>query len=535
MNALAAVGLTPFRNSQLSRQQCCDLLVIGGGIHGAGIARDAAGRRLDVILVEQGDLAQCASSASTKLIHGGLRYLEHFEFRLVREALHERERLLELAPHLVTPLEFVLPHRRALARPAWLIRLGLFLYDHIAGRRRLQGSRTVRLQQSPLGNGLQTALRRAFVYSDCQVDDARLVVLNAVDAAARGATIRTRTRLVEAHRLGEYWYATVEDLPSGVRQLVRARALVNAAGPWVSEVLGNCLGIDTARAVRLVKGSHILVPSLYRGDHAFLLQNSDRRVIFAIPYGALHTLVGTTEIAVQRQDPGVAVRTSEEEIEYLCDSVNRYFSRHTTPREVVWSFAGVRPLYDDCASDVSAISRDYVIDVDAPSNAAPVVSVYGGKITTYRRVAEQVLRKLSPYLQTADTPWTHLVPLPGGTLPTGNLEAYITQLHTARPGLPVSLLRRWVRAYGTRTEQILSSTERLAELGEHFGADLYQSEVDYLIDHEWARTVEDILWRRSKLGLSMSQESTARLADYAATRCGKGSFSGINVEKSKSM
>jgi glycerol-3-phosphate dehydrogenase len=484
-----------------------DLLVVGGGINGAGIARDAAGRGLSVLLVEKEDLASHTSSASTKLIHGGLRYLEYGEFRLVREALIERERLLAMAPHIIWPLSFVLPQVNS-PRPAWLVRLGLFLYDHLGGRKVLPATRTIaRLDKDAKGNGLKSGAMKAFVYSDCWVEDSRLVALNAMDACARGAQVRTRTRLVSARRAGGEWTATIAD-ENGSRE-VRARILVNAAGPWVADVIGRVPDARSDRGVRLIKGSHIVLPRLYEGDHAFLLQNPDKRVVFAIPYQGEYTLVGTTDEA-WNEAPGAA-SISPEETRYLLDTVGRYFTRPVGEGDLVWSYAGIRPLYDDRASSASAVTRDYVLDLDAEDGAAPMLNIFGGKITTYRKLAEHALEKLAPFLPAASEAWTSGAVLPGGDIPGADFERFVTSLTTRRPAMPPKLLRRLARAYGTKTSVILGSAEDTAGLGRHFGGDLYQAEVDYLAAREWARSGRDVLFRRSKLGLHLGADVEAAL------------------------
>jgi glycerol-3-phosphate dehydrogenase len=482
-----------------------DLLIIGGGINGAGIARDAAGRGLSVTLAEQHDLAAHTSSASTKLIHGGLRYLEQYAFRLVREALQERERLLGIAPHIIWPLRFVLPHAAGM-RPAWLLRLGLFLYDHIGGRRRLPGTQTLRLDGSGLGAGLSAAIRKGFAYSDCWVEDSRLVVLNAQDAAAHGARILTRTRLIEARRQDGLWHATLRDLASGADTRVTARMLVNAAGPWVVDTIGATLGLNTSRRTRLVKGSHVVVPRLYEGDHAYILQNPDRRIVFAIPYEGRFTLIGTTDLPY-RDDPA-SVAISPDETAYLCESVSRWFARPVTPEEVVWSYAGVRALFDDGAANASEVTRDYVLDLDAPPHAAPLLSVFGGKITTYRRLAEHALEKLG----VGGAGWTAAKPLPGGAMPDADFDAWFAGFAARHPQLPPAQARRLARAYGTNAAAIASAPQ-----GEDFGGGLTQAEIDYLVREEFARTAEDILFRRSKLGLHLPKDTAAKLDAYLSS------------------
>ena len=486
-----------------------DLLVIGGGINGAGIARDAAGRGLRVLLCEKGDLAEATSSSSTKLIHGGLRYLEYYEFRLVREALLERERLLRIAPHIIWPLRFVLPYTDGL-RPRWLLRIGLFLYDHLARLRTLPGSASVALRTSPMGAPLQDRITDGFLYSDCWVEDARLVVLNAMDAQARGAEIRTRTAVERARRDGDAWAATLRG--ADATETVRAKIIVNAAGPWVSKTLGGTLGIDTKAAVRLVKGSHIVTRRLYEGAQAYILQNPDGRIVFAIPYEHDFTLIGTTDVPHDGEPGPVCI--SAEETAYLCASINRFFKTPIAPDDVVWSYAGVRPLYDDAAKHASAVTRDYVLDIHDERGALPVLSVFGGKITTYRRLAEHALEKLETYLPDLRPAWTADAPLPGGDMPNADFDAHLARFRTRFGFLPEDLARRLARAYGTRAEAIVGAARGMTDLGEDFGAGLTKAEVDYLVRDEWARTSADILWRRSKLGLRLSKEDVARLDGY---------------------
>ena len=485
-----------------------DLLVIGGGINGSGIARDAAGRGLRVLLCEKGDLAEFTSSSSTKLIHGGLRYLEYYEFRLVREALMERERLLRIAPHIIWPLRFVLPLDKGL-RPAWVLRIGLFLYDHLARLRTLPGSERVNLRASPVGRPLKKRLTKGFLYSDCWVEDSRLVVLNAMDARARGADIRTRTTVMGARREDGAWLATLRDEASGQARTVRAKIVVNAAGPWVSETLGHTLGQNSKAAVRLIKGSHIVTNKLYEGDQAYILQNADKRIIFAIPYERDYTLIGTTDVPYTNE-PG-PVRISDEETIYLCDSINHFFEMPITTADVVWSYSGVRPLFDDAAANASAVTRDYVLDITDQDGALPVLSVFGGKITTYRRLAEHALEKLQPYLPELRTSWTADEPLPGGAMPNADFAAYFASFKKRYAFLPIELAARLTRDYGTRAETIVGDARSVADLGTDFGAGLTAAEVDYLVDEEWARESTDILWRRSKLGLRLSKEDVARL------------------------
>ena len=492
-----------------------DLLIIGGGINGVGIARDAAGRGLSVVLCEQGDLGGATSSASSKLIHGGLRYLEHYEFRLVREALSERETLLNIAPHIVSPMRFVLPHQSTL-RPAWMIRVGLFLYDHIGGRQRLPGSHGLDLGANPVGAPLRPDLRKGFEYSDCWVDDARLVVLNALDAAAHGAVVLTRSRCIGARRQDGGWQAELRHMNGGGEHTVAARILVNAAGPWVDRVLDGAVGVARERGMRLVKGSHIVVPRLYDGDHAYILQNTDRRVVFVIPYERKFSLVGTTEVPFDG-DPA-SVHIDPEETAYLCDAVNRQFVTPIAPRDVVWSYAGVRPLYDDDTEDASAATREYNLDLDAPSDGAPLLTIFGGKITTYRRLAEHALGKLLPYLPASGGPWPAAAPLPGGDMPDADFDRFLETVRCRWPWLPDDLAWRYARAYGTRVETMLGGAGLLADLGRDFGAGLYEREVAYLVDNEWAETADDILWRRTKRGLHAPPETAAELEAWLADR-----------------
>jgi glycerol-3-phosphate dehydrogenase len=489
-----------------------DLLVIGGGVNGCGIARDAAGRGLSVLLCEQGDLAGATSQASSKLVHGGLRYLEHGEFRLVREALAEREVLLASAPHLVRPLRFVLPHHAGL-RPTWMLRLGLLIYDHLGGRRSLAPTRGLDLRREPAGAPLKPGYVRGFEYADCRVDDARLTVLLALDAAERGASVLTRTRFERAEREGEVWRATLTP-PDGGRLTVRARALVNAAGPWVVEAHARC-GLGPGRTkVRLVKGSHVVIPRLYDGPQAYTLQSGDGRVVFAIPFEDDFTLVGTTDVPFEG-DPA-AVSASSEEVAYLLGVLAGYFRREVSAGEVVWAYAGVRPLHDDGRKDASAVTRDYVFDLDAGPGRAPVLSVYGGKITTFRRLAEHALDDLARVLPIPGRHWTASATLPGGDIPDG-FEAFLAEARRAWPWLEPRVTARLCRAYGARIEAVLDGARRPADLGEDLGAGLTERELDWLRDREWARTAEDVLWRRSKLGLFMTRPQREALARRMAT------------------
>ena len=481
-----------------------DLAIIGGGINGCGIARDAAGRGWSVYLCERDDLASGTSSASTKLVHGGLRYLEHHEFRLVREALMEREVLWGIAPHIVWPLRFVLPHHRKL-RPAWLLRLGLFLYDHLGGRKGLPPTRTVRLRNDPAGAILKPEFSLGFEYSDCWVEDSRLVVLNARDAADKGATIAPRTSCVSARREGEAWVLDVRDHASGGVRTIRARALVNAAGPWVSDVAAGVIGSNARTGVRLVQGSHIVVPRLYEHDSCYIFQNADNRIFFLIPYERDFTLIGTTDQDFEGDPAGI--QASQAEIEYLCEATSAYLRRPVTPDMVVWTYSGVRPLYDDGSTAAQEATRDYVLTLDAPAGSAALLSVFGGKITTYRRLAEAALAQLAPHLPAAtsrQTGWTGLHPLPGGNFATDAFEDQVGSVAARYPFLPAPMVRRLVRAYGTRAGVLLGDAARTADLGRDFGATLTEAELRYLARHEWARNAEDVVWRRSKLGLRLS-------------------------------
>jgi glycerol-3-phosphate dehydrogenase len=482
----------------------CDVLVVGGGINGAGIARDLAGRGLSVVLVEQHDLASHTSSASTKLIHGGLRYLEHYEFSLVRKALAEREVLLKGAPHIMRPLRFVMPHDPAM-RPVWMIRAGLFLYDHLARREILPGSTTVDLRAHPAGVPLKPQFRRAFVYSDGWVDDARLVVLCAVDAAARGAAVATRTACASAQRTADGWQATLRR-PDGSAHALRARALVNAAGPWAASFLREQLGRgDTGKTLRLVKGSHIVVPKMFDHDHAYIFQNADGRIIFAIPYESDYTLIGTTDVEYRGALGDVQI--APDEIDYLCDQASRYFELPVRPEHVVWSYAGVRPLLDDEEGDASAVTRDYLLDIDTHNGVAPLLSVWGGKITTFRKLAEEAADALTRRLGGRPA-WTEKAVLPGGDLgawtggrpgrPEEDMERFDAELARRQPQLPEAMRRRWARSYGTRVALIL---DRPHGLGAEVAPGLHEAELHYLREHEWATRADDMLWRRSKLGL----------------------------------
>lgn len=488
-----------------------DIAIIGGGINGCGIARDAAGRGLSVYLAEKSDLASGTSSASTKLIHGGLRYLEHYEFRLVREALSEREVLWQIAPHIIRPLRFVLPHHKDL-RPAWLIRLGLFLYDHLGGRKLLPASCGVDLKTDPVGSPLNSRFSHGFEYSDCWVEDARLVVLNAMDARDNGARIETETEVTAVHRTEQHWKVETRNCRSGKRETVRARTLVNAAGPWVLDVIKNRLSTENGSGIRLVKGSHIVVPRVFDHDRAYIFQNADGRIVFAIPYENDFTLIGTTDVDFTGDLDRVSA--DEDEVRYLCDAASDYFQDTVSPTDVVWSFSGVRPLYDDGASAAQKATRDYVLKVEGEPSGPALLNIFGGKITTYRRLAEDALARLSPWLGTTDKSWTGNASLPGGDFPVDGHEKVYQHLKENSPSVPDGVARRWVRTYGTRADLIAPDVHSEDALGIHFGAGLYACEVEYLIRHEWAVTADDILWRRTKLGLHLKDQERDRLAQW---------------------
>jgi len=461
-----------------------DLVVIGGGINGAGIARDAAGRGLSVLLVEKDDLAEHTSSSSTKLIHGGLRYLEHYDFMLVRHALQEREVLLRAAPHIIWPLRFILPHHSAL-RPKWLIRLGLFLYDHIGGRKLLPKSWSVNLNKHVSGEALQDQFSAGFEYSDCWVQDSRLVVLNARDAADRGATIQVQTTCTDITATDDHWTVELRDNASGVLTDLKTRAVVNAAGPWVESVQNLQVRNKNNHGVRLVKGSHIVVNKLFDHDFTYIFQNADGRVLFAVPYEQHYTLLGTTDIEVDG-DPA-AVEIEAREIEYICGAVSEYFKKPVTADDVVWSYTGVRPLYDDAAANASKVTRDYVIHLS--KSGPPMVSIFGGKITTFRKLSEEVVDMI-------------------------DYPAFVNAMQERYPWLPDSILNDYTRNYGTRIDTLLSEASNVAELGVHFGGELYEAEVRYLITHEWARSADDILWRRTRKGLHVPHDTPAVLSEW---------------------
>lgn len=488
-----------------------DLAIIGGGINGCGIARDAAGRGLSVFLCEKGDLANGTSSRSTKLIHGGLRYLEYYKFRLVREALREREVLLKAAPHIIWPLRFILPHHKGL-RPAWLIRLGLFLYDHIGGRKILPGTTHVNLLTDTAGQVLKKNFSTGFEYSDCWVMDSRLVILNAMDAAAKGADIRTRTPLLEATRTGKTWQLKLFDKQRNEEFQIEAKALINASGPWLDNLLTHISHTATKEHIRMVKGSHIIVNRLFDHDRAYIFQNADNRIIFAIPYENAFTLIGTTDEDFHGDPDEVTI--SPEEIDYLCKAASEYFVQEITIGDVVSSFSGIRPLFDDGKNEAKAATRDYVLNLDTGKNEAPLLSIYGGKITTYRKLAESVLSKLSPFLPETGREWTELCHLPGGNFHPNGFEKEVQNLLNRVPVLNKSHAERLFRTYGSCTYKMIAGIKDTRDMGILFSHDLYGFEVDYLIAHEWAQNAEDVLWRRTKMGLFLSAAEAENLDGY---------------------
>lgn len=487
-----------------------DLFVIGGGINGAGVARDAAGRGLSVVLCEKDDLAQGTSSRSGKLVHGGLRYLEYYEFRLVREALIEREVLLRAAPHIIWPMRFVLPHSPE-DRPAWLVRLGLFLYDNLGGRRKLPGTRTLDLRRDPEGAPLKDSYHKGFEYSDCWVDDARLVVLNAVDAAERGAEVLTRSACVSARREDGAWTVQTRHTETGEMRTFRARCLVNCAGPWVSDFITRVAGSNSARQVRLVKGSHIIVRKWWSGDHAYLVQNNDKRVIFINPYEGDLALIGTTDIAYD--GPAEEVTADEAEIDYLLAAVNRYFKEKLRRGDVVHSFSGVRPLFDDGQGNPSAVTRDYVFDLDQ-TGGAPLMNVFGGKITTFRELAERGMHRLREVFPQMGPDWTGDAPLPGGEMANADFESFLDLLRDLYPWMPRPVAVHYARLYGARTKDLVAGGLGLDALGRHFGGTLYEAEARYLVRKEWARQAEDVLTRRTKHYLHLTVDEQTAFTEW---------------------
>ena len=501
-----------------AKLQISDLFIIGGGVNGCGIARDAAGRGMSVVLAEQGDLAQATSSASTKLFHGGLRYLEYYEFRLVREALIERETLLRAMPHISWPMRFVLPYHKGL-RPRWLIRLGLFLYDHLGGRKILPGTKTLNLRNDPAGRALKEEFTTAFEYSDCWVQDSRLVALNARDAAQRGAHIMTRNKVINARREAELWHISVKNMETGEVSEHQAKCLINAAGPWVRDVFHDKLHVSSRENVRLVRGSHIVTRKLFDHDKPYIFQGSDNRIVFAIPYEDEFTLIGTTDVD-HKGPPGEAICTPQEQ-DYLCSFVSEYFRTNITRKDIVWTYSGVRPLYDDGASSATEATRDYVLRLNR-EGGAPLLNIFGGKITTYRKLSEAALSKIGEALPVPRGNWTAGVPLPGGDFPVGGVQGLVDGLQSDFPFLTHVWARRLVRAYGTEAREILGAAGSVQDLGRSFGATLSEAEVRWLVRHEFARSAEDILWRRSKLGLHMSKADRDAFSAWLETETGKG-------------
>jgi len=497
-------------------QEQYDVFVIGGGINGCGIARDAVGRGYSVCLAEMNDLASGTSSWSTKLVHGGLRYLEYYEFRLVREALTEREILWQNAPHIIRPLRFILPYHKGL-RPAWMLRLGLFLYDHIGGRKLLPTTRTLDMRSDTSGKPLKPLFSKAFEYSDCWVDDARLVVLNARDAADRGAVIRTRTEVTDVRRENGNWRVTTKDRATGVETIATAKLVVNAAGPWVDKVLTGTFGDNNARNVRLVKGSHIVVNKMFDHDRCYIFQNADNRIIFAIPYERDFTLVGTTDQDFEG-DPG-EVEISDAEVTYLCNAASEYFAEPIHETDIVWTYSGVRPLYDDGASKAQEATREYVLELDqatggADAGRAAILNVYGGKITTYRKLAEAALEKIEEAIGKRGAVWTRTASLPGGDFPATGFDEALDKAAATWPSLDRALIERLFHLYGTRIHDVLKDVKTPDDLGADFGAGLFDAEVRYQMRHEWAIEADDVLWRRSKLGLRVSEDDKARLSAH---------------------
>lgn len=484
-----------------------DLFVIGGGVNGAGIARDASGRGLSVVLCEKDDLAQGTSSRSGKLVHGGLRYLEYYEFRLVREALIEREVLLNSASHIIWPMRFVLPHNPS-DRPAWLVRLGLFLYDHLGGRKRLPGTRTLNLRTAPEGAFIKPQYTKGFEYSDCWVDDSRLVLLNALDAQNRGAQVYTRTACTSLRRENGLWEVemTSRKGSNGVvtseKTRIRAKAIVNTAGPWVNDIIGRVAGFNSARNVRLVKGSHIIVRKFWEGRQAYLMQNSDKRVIFVNPYENDLALIGTTDIPYEGKPEDVKV--DDTEIAYLLKAVNRYFKQQLTEADIVHAFSGVRPLYDDNAENPSAVTRDYIFEVDDVNGQAPLLSVFGGKITTFRKLSEHALDKLKPFFPSMPGGWTANGFLPGGDIANADFEQFLADMKARYPWLPQDLCKHYARLYGTRAHDLIGAAQSVQDLGAAFGPLLREREALFLKETEWAMTADDILNRRTKHALHMT-------------------------------
>jgi glycerol-3-phosphate dehydrogenase len=483
-----------------------DIVVIGGGINGTGVAADAAGRGLNVLLCEQDDLASATSSNSSKLIHGGLRYLEHYEFRLVREALAERETLIKNAPHIIKPLAFRLPHQRHL-RPSWMIRIGLFMYDNLAKRVTLPSSRGIKFLED---SALVPSIKKGFEYSDGWVDDARLVVLNAMSAKENGAAILTRTQCIKAYRENDLWVVVLKDVLTGEEKTVKSKAIVNASGPWVAKLFSDALTIKSPQKVRLVKGSHIVVPRIHDEKQAYMLQNADQRIVFVIPFEDEFSLIGTTDVEYNENPRDVKI--SDDEINYLINITNDYFKKKISRADIVTTYSGVRPLLDDESDSAQAVTRDYTLELSDEDDKAPILSIFGGKITTYRKLSEAAVNKIAPYFSNIGDKWTALKALPGGNFK--DKQSLQAEMESKYPWLSSSLITRYVRSYGTYTDLFLKEAESMRSMGQCFGKDLYEIEVNYLIENEWALTVEDIIWRRSKRGLYLSEAEINTLQSY---------------------
>lgn len=502
------------------QQDVLDVFIIGGGINGVGIARDAAGRGLNVMLVEQADLASATSSASSKLIHGGLRYLEYYQFSLVRKALIERELLLHSAPHIIWPARFVIPHNQH-QRPKWLVRLGLFLYDSLNWQQKLKSSRSVNLTNEPYGDAIKPAYKAGFVYSDCRVYDSRLVVLNAQDAASKGASINTHTNFITAKRDGKIWQISYEK--NGKKHQVQAKTLVNAAGPWVDGINDEKLKLNVKGGTRLITGSHIVVPKIYEGDQCYLFQNEDNRIVFAIPYENEFTMIGTTDKAFKGD--ARKVKISAEETSYLCEVANQYFKKQITPNDVKWSFAGVRSLFDDKAKDAKSVTRDYILDIERDAtdpDSPPLLTVYGGKITTFRHLGQAACHRLRIFLPHMGLDWTREATLPGGDINDNrDIDEFIAQLETEYAFLPKPLIKRLATHYGSKIYEILSDVSDVKTLGAHMGHDVYAAELDYVVENEWVSCAEDFIWRRTRLGLHIDQATKVIIQKYIEKQVAK--------------
>ncbi len=490
-----------------------DLLVIGGGINGCGIARDAAGRGLRIVLCEQDDIASHTSSSSTKLIHGGLRYLENYEFSMVREALTEREVLMHIAPHLVWPMNFILPHAKHL-RPAWMIRIGLFLYDHLGKRDKLPRSGRINLKEHIAGEGLKGDSETAFTYADCATMDSRLTLLNAMDAAERGADIRTRTRCASLTRKKNLWHAQLSSERGD--ELINAKAIVNATGPWVSGFIENIFSEPSPYKIRLVQGSHIIVRKMFEHENAYIFQNADNRIVFAIPYETDFTLIGTTDYEY-KGDPA-NVKITESEINYLCELINNYFDKQISSQDVIGSYAGVRPLFDDESSNVSKVSREYVLSLNKGKGGdeAPILNIFGGKLTAYRQLSEKSINKLLPDLNCKTPDWTATTPLPGGDINGGGFDVFLSTVQGKYPWLDKALAFRYARQFGSRIDDVLQGVESKEGMGQYFGTDLYECEIRYMMQKEWAIKPDDILWRRTRQGLWADEDTVAALERFMA-------------------